>query len=204
MKKIIKAFVFVLFVIFLQFLVSYLIKRFIPSFETKFAVLLGVDLSIIIAYVLSNFYFFEKVSTKLIQTSFKKIFLFYFGILFWCYISPVFTFPLFSYLPELNVDFGILKSKSLYSLFRVLLLYPIIEELLFRKIILKSLIVKNSKFISVIVLSFLFSLYHLDFYSFLNYFIGSVIFSYIYINTNSIVVVIIGHLLFNFFNLILC
>lgn len=78
-----------------------------------------------------------------------------------------------------------------------LVIGPILEEILFRKIVLKKLIVRIGTIWSVLLSSFLFSILHLDIFLF-PYFINSVIYSILYLKTNDLKVPILAHIIYNF------
>jgi hypothetical protein len=77
-------------------------------------------------------------------------------------------------------------SLMLRAIYAVLLI-PIIEELLFRKIIFKTLLKKYSKlWLAILISSVLFSLIHLSIVSFLPKLIFGIIVAYIYYKSNNI------------------
>lgn len=78
-----------------------------------------------------------------------------------------------------------------------ILLAPILEEIIFRGIILKSL-KKNFKFsTSIYISSFFFALYNMSFIKFIPIFILGFFLGYIYKKTNSLGLVIYAHMLYN-------
>ncbi|WP_350340518.1 CPBP family intramembrane glutamic endopeptidase [Paenibacillus hexagrammi] len=75
---------------------------------------------------------------------------------------------------------------------------PIVEEIIFRKIIFGSLVSKSNFFISAFISSILFAALHNDWQGFLLYFVIGVVFCYIYYKSSSIIPTLIGHLILNF------
>ncbi|BDU51533.1 CPBP family intramembrane glutamic endopeptidase [Haliovirga abyssi] len=86
---------------------------------------------------------------------------------------------------------------SFSGLIYVILLAPILEEIIFRGIILRSL-KKSFKFsTSIYISSFFFALYHMNFIKFIPIFILGYFLGYIYKKTNSLGVVIYFHMIYN-------
>lgn len=97
------------------------------------------------------------------------------------------------------------ESVSANHIIFSIIIYPLIEELLFRDCILKILSKKNSKLKSLLISSFLFSIVHLFSMTglYLSFFSG-IIFGLVYLKTNSVLYSFIVHSLYNgivlFFN----
>lgn len=74
---------------------------------------------------------------------------------------------------------------------------PILEEIVFRKIVFAILIHKYNVYISAFISSLIFSLAHLEFEHILLYLAVGLVFSYLYYKTKRIVVPIFSHILMN-------
>lgn len=79
------------------------------------------------------------------------------------------------------------------------LLAPILEELIFRRIIFGSLIQKYNFFISTIISAFIFGLVHMEFIHILIYTATGFVFSFLYYKTKRLMTSIIAHMLLNGF-----
>lgn len=98
--------------------------------------------------------------------------------------------------PNINETTNRIVKIPLWSLLP-LVVGPIVEEILFRKIVLKKLIIRMGTIWSVLLSSFLFSILHLDIF-FFPYFFNSVIYSILYLKTNDLKVPILAHIIYNF------
>ena len=76
---------------------------------------------------------------------------------------------------------------------------PILEEIIFRKIIFGTLYKKFNFAVGLIVSSLLFALVHQDYKHLLIYFVMGSIFAFLYVKTNRILVPIIAHVAMNSF-----
>jgi uncharacterized protein len=96
---------------------------------------------------------------------------------------------------------AILKIAKLNPAFIVIpsLIAPILEEIIFRRIIFKKLYNHLPFIISAMISSVLFAFMHGDLPFFLSYFLIGFIFCYLYKRTNSILVPILTHMLMNSF-----
>jgi len=81
----------------------------------------------------------------------------------------------------------------------VVLLGPLVEELVFRRIILNVFSKKFNIYASIVLTSFLFSSWHMSLLSFPNLFWLSMVYSYSYYLTNRLSVPIILHIIWNLF-----
>ncbi len=81
----------------------------------------------------------------------------------------------------------------------MVLLGPLVEELVFRRIILNVFTKKFNIFASIVFTSFLFSSWHMSLLSFPNLFWLSMVYSYSYYLTNRLSVPIILHIIWNLF-----
>lgn len=116
--------------------------------------------------------------------------------------SIIYTFYLsiFEYggitIPQPDFSFPTNKLFLILFLFYVCLLGPILEEIIFRGYILKSM-QKYGNLTAVIVSSILFSLFHFNLVQFVNPILMGIIFSFITIKAKSIYPAIISHIFNN-------
>ncbi|WP_161635358.1 CPBP family intramembrane glutamic endopeptidase [Aquimarina macrocephali] len=94
-----------------------------------------------------------------------------------------------------SIDFSLdIVFKMIYTI----ILLPVLEELLFRRIIFKSLLNKYSNlWIAILISSLLFSIIHLSINNLIPTFLFGVIASYIYFKTNNIWYSILLHVISN-------
>lgn len=113
---------------------------------------------------------------------------------------------LYSVLPKLNLILDTSSKFIIYllSLFiQTCLIAPIAEELIYRKFILNNLLDNGNAFKSIILSSFLFSIYHLNLLQGINAMIIGVFLGYLYHRTCSINICILLHFINNFINFII-
>lgn len=84
------------------------------------------------------------------------------------------------------------KTELLLFLFFCCLISPIQEEIFYRKILMKSLLVRYSPISVIVILSVIFGLFHFNI-NFASIFLGSIFISYIYLISDSIGLAIIFH-----------
>ncbi|WP_078382373.1 CPBP family intramembrane glutamic endopeptidase [Sutcliffiella halmapala] len=84
-------------------------------------------------------------------------------------------------------------------IFAITIAGPILEEVIFRKIIFGSLYKRFNFAVGLIVSSLLFAVVHQDFSHLLIYFVMGAIFAFLYVKTNRIIVPIIAHVAMNSF-----
>lgn len=100
-------------------------------------------------------------------------------------------------------EFFFLDGMNIYALLGNIILAPVIEEILFRKIILNQFLKQYSILASLLLSTFIFSL-HGQIFShpllFFSYFFTGFLFGVIYYKTNSVVYSIIAH---SFYNLLI-
>jgi len=82
------------------------------------------------------------------------------------------------------------------------LLAPVTEEIVFRKIIFRTLQKKTGFFIATLISSSLFGIIHFDFRNMITYIAMGFVFSFIYQRTNRIFVPIVSHLIMNSFAIV--
>lgn len=90
-------------------------------------------------------------------------------------------------------------SSSAAIIFAVAIAGPILEEIIFRKIIFGVLYKKYNFAVGLIVSSLLFAVVHQEFEHLLIYFVMGAIFAFLYVKTNRIIVPIIAHVSMNSF-----
>jgi membrane protease YdiL (CAAX protease family) len=84
-------------------------------------------------------------------------------------------------------------------IFAITIAGPILEEIIFRKIIFGSLYKRFNFAVGLIISSLLFAVVHQDFKHLLIYFVMGGIFAFLYVKTNRIIVPIIAHVAMNSF-----
>ncbi|WP_442902258.1 lysostaphin resistance A-like protein [Flavobacterium sp. C4GT6] len=204
----------IILLIILEFLFTLLIYILFPRMNMEIGVQVAIDLSLLVTFLVASKFFFNK-NKVLVKNSifdFRLAFIFLILAFIWVYISPIFKYPFFSYnLDFSGIDFTIEKFSiindksffSYYSFIRLLLITPILEELLFRRLILANLFSRYNIYISIVITSLLFSFCHLDLNNSLIFFIGSIILCLAYLKTRDIRYSIILHILMNFITLVL-
>ncbi len=98
-----------------------------------------------------------------------------------------------------NSHFEILKGSQNTYLVLALIIVPILEELIYRKIIIDTLIKDYNKWITLLISTVLFSISHLNFIYGIYYFYLGLILGYIYIISGSVKDSILAHMIFNLF-----
>ncbi|WP_277585077.1 CPBP family intramembrane glutamic endopeptidase [Psychrobacillus antarcticus] len=86
-----------------------------------------------------------------------------------------------------------------FAIFSIVIFAPILEELIFRRIIFGTLLPKTNFFVAASVSAIAFGIIHFDFTHILIYAVSGFIFSYIYYKTKRIIASIISHMLLNGF-----
>lgn len=86
-----------------------------------------------------------------------------------------------------------------WAIFSIVIFAPILEELIFRRIIFGSLFPKTNFFVAASVSAIVFAIIHFDFTHILLYAVSGFIFAFIYHKTKRIVASIISHMLLNGF-----
>lgn len=113
---------------------------------------------------------------------------------------------LYSILPKLNLILDTSSKFIIYllSLFvQTCLIAPVSEELIYRKFILNNLLDNDNALKSIVLSSFLFSIYHLNLLQGINAMIIGVFLGYLYYRTCSINICILLHFINNFINFII-
>lgn len=109
--------------------------------------------------------------------------------------APVWFWELFNQVFE--SDYGWMGA-----FFKVAVIAPIVEELIFRGIILQGFRKNYNSFVSVFMSALLFALFHLNPWQFPATFVLGLLLGFIMIRTNNIILSILGHSLNNFLVLI--
>lgn len=113
---------------------------------------------------------------------------------------------LYSVLPKLNLILDTSSKLLVYllSLFiQTCLIAPVAEELIYRKFILNKLLDNGNAFKSIVLSSFLFSIYHLNLLQGINTMMIGIFLGYLYYKTCSINICILLHFVNNFINFII-
>lgn len=85
------------------------------------------------------------------------------------------------------------------AIFSIVIFAPILEELIFRRIIFGTLLPKTNFFVAASVSAIVFGIIHFDFTHILLYAVSGFIFAFIYYKTKRIIASIISHMLLNGF-----
>lgn len=183
-----------------------LLIRIFPEYNTRNLMLLAIDFSFIVCIFL-GFKLLKPVSS--ICINFKSTF--YYFLLFisvcflWFLVSPIFVFSQPNFTIDLKFSLKRLQDSidtstffSYYSLFRILFLTVVLEEIFYRKIILSSLLEKYNPFVSILISSILFSIGHTDFDNSIYYLIGGILIGTFYWKTRNIYLTILLHMFTNF------
>jgi membrane protease YdiL (CAAX protease family) len=108
------------------------------------------------------------------------------------YFSSIFGSEVNVQLPDNQMP----TTELLLFLFFCCLISPIQEEIFYRRILMKGLLVRYSPNGVIVILSVIFGLFHFNI-SFASLFLGSIVISYIYLISDSIGLAIIFHGVFN-------
>jgi membrane protease YdiL (CAAX protease family) len=95
-----------------------------------------------------------------------------------------------------------LVNGGVVSIITVCIIGPLIEEMLFRGIILRSFLVNYSTSKSIVLSALLFALYHLSIYQIPVAFLLGCLFAWLYVRTSSLYPSILGHVIYNSFAMI--
>ncbi len=90
-----------------------------------------------------------------------------------------------------------LEWNNFITVFIVLIIGPVVEEILYRRIIFVKLKKHYSLLVSVLISSILFSVFHMDINNLVPAFMAGIFFAYVYHITKSLLIVIICHSLIN-------
>jgi membrane protease YdiL (CAAX protease family) len=189
-------------IILFQFLFSPIVK----PFETT----LGKELTFLISYVLIMGITFVIIHRKRINRQETSNYDFGIGsikiVLLLCFATVAIqigiTFPIISQIPmpdfiqKIFLDDG--SSTGVYSFIAIVIAAPILEELLFRGIVLNGLLKSYSPIKSIIISSLLFGLVHLNPWQGIGAFILGSLAGWVYFKTNKLTLPIIIHMTNNF------
>ncbi|UOQ44327.1 CPBP family intramembrane metalloprotease [Halobacillus salinarum] len=90
-----------------------------------------------------------------------------------------------------------IARKAPLFIFIPVLFAPILEEIIFRKIIFGSLYKRTNFFVAVIISALVFGLFHFDVTHLFVYFAMGVVFAFLYVKTKRIITPIIAHMAMN-------
>lgn len=95
----------------------------------------------------------------------------------------------------------IMEISRAFPLFIIIvaIVGPVLEELIFRKIIFRELYKRTNFLISGTITGLIFAIIHFDFTHLLVYFVMSFVFSFVYVQSKRIIVPILSHVLMNSF-----
>ncbi|WP_169314486.1 CPBP family intramembrane glutamic endopeptidase [Halobacteroides halobius] len=83
------------------------------------------------------------------------------------------------------------------------LIAPVIEEIVFRGIIVDGIITRYSQKTAIVVSAVLFSIYHFNIFQLLSSFVVGLLLGYIYLETRSVVVCIVTHFIYDLIPLVM-
>ena len=206
---------FNIFIATLIIIIYYILINLFSALSVSLINLLNIQNTILIQLTLFFLKFFFAILTLLIILSFIKDTDYksnYYGTfsLIDCFYILIFIigFRLFfegsfvqilNYFPKLSIFSSFFNDFNLSLILYTCIYSPLLEELLFRGIILNSFIKKYSLIIALIFSSLIFSVAHLNFVQGINAFFLGLILGYIYLKTKSLYLCIALH----FFNNIL-
>jgi membrane protease YdiL (CAAX protease family) len=187
-------------------LVQLLFSIIAKIFETT----LGKELTLLISYVLTMGITFVIIHRKRINRQETSNYDFGIGsikiILLLCFatvaieigiIVPIISqIPMSDYMEKILLDDG--SSTAVYSFITIVIAAPILEELIFRGIILNGLLKSYSPLKSIIISSLLFGLVHLNPWQFIGASIIGILSGWVYFKTNKLTLSIIIHMTTNF------
>ena len=106
-------------------------------------------------------------------------------------------------LPEyISIDLSIIKDISIleliFRLFGTVILVPIVEEILFRGVLLDQISDKIPSVLAILISSIAFSFFHNDYVQMIYTFIMGMIFAITYLKVKNIFAPIIVHIIYNF------
>src|SRR5690554_790818 len=189
----------------LQFLLSFI---FVGIFnvenknDVQLWVLIAIDVSYLIAFIC--LYLFVKSTPKFFEKSVAKISLYVLLAIALSIFSPCLNTSAF-----FNCDLKSLFDLNLnltldYSILRTIIIFPILEELIFRKYIFSYIATSRKSIpISIIFTSLLFAFMHLEINHIIYFFLCGILLSLIYLHSRTIIVPIIVHAFLNILTLIL-
>lgn len=113
-------------------------------------------------------------------------------------VSPIVNaIPIPEFMEQIFIEFG--KRKGIFSAIAIVLAAPILEELVFRGIILDGLLKKYSPLKSILVSSMLFGLVHLNPWQFIAAFVIGILLAWTYYKTRKLTLCILIHFVNNLF-----
>lgn len=95
-------------------------------------------------------------------------------------------------------DSNLLSNRNLILFLNIVLIAPVLEEIIFRGIVLKLFLRKYSAINAIVLSSLIFSVSHFKPIGFLYLFVYGLLFGYAYIKTNSLIISIFCHSMINF------
>lgn len=196
---------FAIAIIGLRFLLSFI---FVGIFnvenknDVQLWVLIAIDVSYLIAFIC--LYLFVKSTPKFFEKSIPKISLYVLLAIALSIFSPCLNTSAF-FNCDLKSLFDLNFNLTLdYSILRTIIIFPILEELIFRKYIFSYIATSRKSIpISIIFTSLLFAFMHLEINHIIYFFLCGVLLSLIYLRSRTIIVPIIVHAFLNILTLIL-
>lgn len=164
----------------------------------------------LIAYILTHslliFYLIKKFKINITQFAIKKNQLSYKMLLitlllitsFYILLYPISTF-LESNIPLFNKNNLNETQNGMLFYLQILIFAPLLEEIIFRKILFTGLNKKYNIYVALINSSLIFSLIHFNFLQSFETFFGGLLIGWIYFKTKSLIYPIIAHFLNNLF-----
>ncbi len=191
------------FVLQIVFVVTF--HYFIPSTAINDLMLLAIDTSLVFCVVVGFKYFNNETIINSNYRSSIPIFIVFLILSFlWFLISPLFKIDQQQWSISLSFTMHNLNDVTnspsffaVYGMLRMLFIVPILEELLYRKIIFSNLLKKYGVYISIIVSSVLFSIGHLDLNNSIIFLVYGILLGATYWKTKSVYYPILLHIFIN-------
>lgn len=101
--------------------------------------------------------------------------------------------------PTINESFALMENSIIYIIMSTLVVAPLVEEYIFRGVILNKLLNKYSPKVAIILTAILFGALHLNFQQFLVATMIGILYGYVYYRTKSIYLCTICHFFHNTF-----
>lgn len=210
-----KSIFLIVLLIILEFSGTIALYKIFPNTNMVNGVQFIIDLSLFSICTIGALCFFTKIKTlNKIDYNISEILIICVVTFIWVIMSPLFKTSIISNnFSLLNIKFcfsnffiekEFLSTTNFYIFYRSILVTPILEEYLFRNLILTKLNTRYGFKKSIIITSILFSISHLDINNIFIFFIGSLILCYMFLKTNKLIYSILLHIFMNILVLILC
>jgi uncharacterized protein len=185
-----------------QLLISALFKFIGIYYEINepFTTVIGINLSIFFTILYYKKWIRIRLLFNKTKVKIKPV-----GIVFILSLSMVIVFNLIDLLiiriiPKTELIEKLIeesKPNSIYSKIHILFLAPVMEEMLFRGLILTNLFKRYNPTKSILICSVFFSFFHLNPYALISTFLGGILIGYIYYKFDNIFHPVFFHFIYN-------